>query len=230
MNEKQQSLLSALNIVEWQQRAAEKAITTTEPARASPATSEPTIAWDTLQTMIAGCTRCELHNSRLHAVFGSGNPHADLVIVGEAPGANEDRQGLPFVGRAGQLLTKMLAAIHINRDQVFICNVLKCRPPNNRDPLPKEVATCSLYLEQQLAHIKPKCLLAVGRIAAHYLLGVEKPLSQLRGIKWQFGTQHIPLFITYHPAYLLRNPRDKRKAYLDLCQVAAFIQQLALSS
>ncbi len=229
MNEKQRSLLSALNIVEWQQRTAEKAIMATEPLRDSLESSDPNIDWESLQTMISGCTRCELHRSRLHTVFGSGNRHADLVIVGEAPGANEDRQGLPFVGRAGQLLTKMLAAIRLNRDQVFICNVLKCRPPNNRDPLPKEVATCSLYLEQQLAHIKPKCLLAVGRIAAHYLLGVEKPLSQLRGIQWQFGTQNIPLFITYHPAYLLRNPRDKRKAYLDLCQVAAFIDQLALS-
>lgn len=218
MNAKQQHTLNELKVTRWQSRD----LTTTIPETVVVDTE---LSWDALQNTISSCTKCELHKSRLNTVFGSGNPNAELVIIGEAPGANEDRQGEPFVGRAGQLLTKMLTAIGYERNQVFICNVLKCRPPNNRDPSAKEVATCTPYLEQQLAQIKPRCLLAVGRVAAHYLLGLEKPLGQLRGHEWQFGADNIPLFITYHPAYLLRNPRDKRKAYADLCLVTSFLKQ-----
>lgn len=218
MNAMQQHLLNGLNIVQWQQRGSQPLEVAAETRK-----NKDLPDWDSLQKQVATCTRCPLHKSRLNPVFGSGSPNADLVIVGEAPGASEDRQGLPFVGRSGQLLTKMLAAIGYQRDNVFICNVLKCRPPNNRDPSAEEVAACTTYLEMQLAHMKPRCLLAVGRVAAHYLLGIEKPLRQLRGTEWRFGQQQVPLFITYHPAYLLRNPRDKQKAYIDLCQVAEFL-------
>jgi len=218
MNLIQRTYIEALKITPWQARQE-----ISEPGEDKPTTHYGP-DWQQLKEMISNCKKCALHESRINTVFGSGNPSADLVIVGEAPGANEDRQGMPFVGRAGQLLTKMLTAIGYQREQVFICNVLKCRPPNNRDPKAVEVKTCTPYLEQQLAHIKPKCLLAVGRVAAHYLIGIEKPLNRLRTQKWQFGRENIPLFITYHPAYLLRNPRDKSKAFLDLLKVQNFLK------
>jgi len=161
------------------------------------------------------CTLCaNLAKSRQHVVFGAGNPHAELVFVGEAPGAEEDRQGLPFVGEAGQLLTKIIAAMKLRRDDVFICNVLKCRPPQNRNPLPDEIENCEPYLIRQLEIIKPKVICALGKFAAQTLLRTERSISSLRG---NFFDYHgIKLMPTYHPAYLLRNPEDKRLVWADM--------------
>jgi DNA polymerase len=154
-------------------------------------------------------------------VFGVGNTQADLLVIGEAPGADEDRQGEPFVGRAGQLLNQMLLAIGFKREQVFIANVLKCRPPNNRDPKPEEALKCEPYLLRQIALIQPRVILSVGRISAQNLLKTEIPVGKLRGRVHAFGELGIPLVVTYHPAYLLRSPEQKAKAWDDL--------QLALS-
>lgn len=165
---------------------------------------------------VSVCTRCALSTTRTQTVFGVGNERADWFVVGEAPGAEEDKQGEPFVGRAGQLLNSMLRAIGLARDAVFIANVLKCRPPNNRDPSAAEVAQCLPYLEQQLALVKPKIVLVVGRIAAQSLLGSEAPLGKLRQQTHRFGAARVPLVVTYHPAYLLRSPAEKRKAWEDL--------------
>ena len=172
--------------------------------------------WPELASRVAGCTRCTLHETRTRTVFGTGNRAADWMIVGEAPGADEDRQGEPFVGRAGQLLTAMLAAIGLRREEVYITNILKCRPPENRDPLPEEVACCHEYLERQIALVDPALLLVVGRIAAHNLLQTDLPIGRLRGRVHRYGTAGIPLVVTYHPAYLLRSPLEKRKSWEDL--------------
>lgn len=176
-----------------------------------------------LAETVAQCTMCELHHTRTQTVFGVGNVNAKLMIIGEAPGFHEDEQGEPFVGRAGQLLTAMLKSIGFKREDVYIANILKCRPPNNRDPLAEEVAQCTQYLDQQIATIKPQLLLAVGRIAAHYLMQTKAPLSSLRSQKHLYGKDNTPLIITYHPAYLLRNPQDKKKAYQDLLFVTSHL-------
>jgi DNA polymerase len=157
-----------------------------------------------------------LSATRTQTVFGVGNPKAEWLIVGEAPGAEEDRRGEPFVGRAGQLLDSMLRAIGLAREEVFIANVLKCRPPGNRDPAPLEVRECLPYLERQIELLRPKIMLAVGRIAAHNLLRTETTLARLRQQVHKFGSSKVPLVVTYHPAYLLRTPADKRKAWEDL--------------
>lgn len=172
--------------------------------------------WKTLQQNALNCKKCELCQTRTHVVFGTGNEQADLMIIGEAPGFHEDQKGEPFVGRAGQLLNNMLAAIELDRKTIYIANVVKCRPPQNRDPLKEEVATCTPYLLEQMAYIQPKLLVAVGRIAAQFLLDSKKTLASLRQTIHTYGDNHIPLIVTYHPAYLLRNPADKKKAYLDL--------------
>ena len=171
---------------------------------------------DELKQTVSNCTQCELHRSRTQTVFGAGHPAADWLIIGEAPGADEDRLGEPFVGRAGQLLTSMLRAMGLAREEVFIANILKCRPPNNRDPEENEVSSCSLYLRQQIEFIQPKIILVVGRIAAHSLLKVDTPISKMRGQKYLYQDTDIPVIATYHPAYLLRSPQQKRKAWEDL--------------
>ncbi len=171
--------------------------------------------WDELRTAVAACTRCRLHESRTQTVFGVGNTEADWMIIGEAPGAEEDRRGEPFVGRAGKLLDEMLLAIGEKRESVFIANILKCRPPNNRDPGPDEAASCRPYLERQIELVQPKVILAVGRIAAQQLLQSDAPVGRLRGKVHQLGD--MPLVVTYHPAYLLRSPSQKRKSWDDLC-------------
>ncbi len=170
--------------------------------------------WEALNTAIRGCTRCALSGSRKQAVCGVGSRQADWLIIGEAPGADEDRQGEPFVGRAGQLLNEMLKAIGLQREQVFIANVLKCRPPNNRDPQPAEIDCCLPYLRRQVELLQPKVILVVGRIAAQTLLQADKPLGALRGKRHDF--EGIPLVVTYHPAYLLRSPTQKSKSWADL--------------
>jgi DNA polymerase len=177
---------------------------------------EAGVDWPELRARVAACTRCALCNTRTQTVFGVGSQTADWLIVGEAPGAEEDRQGEPFVGRAGQLLNSMLRAIGLAREQVYIANVLKCRPPGNRDPSASEAAECLPYLEQQIALLKPKIMLAVGRIASQNLLRTEVTLGRLRQQVHRFGLSQVPLVVTYHPAYLLRTPADKRKAWEDL--------------
>jgi uracil-DNA glycosylase len=177
---------------------------------------EAALDWEQLRAQVAACTRCALSATRTQTVFGVGNRRAEWLIVGEAPGAEEDRQGEPFVGRAGQLLNSMLRAIGLKREEVYIANVLKCRPPGNRDPGADEVLECLPYLERQIALLRPRILLAVGRIAAQNLLRTDAALARLRQQVHSFGISRVPLVVTYHPAYLLRTPGDKRKAWEDL--------------
>jgi DNA polymerase len=186
------------------------------PPSAAAAAREAGVDWPELRARVAACTRCGLSATRTQTVFGVGNLHAEWLIVGEAPGADEDRQGEPFVGRAGQLLNSMLHAVGLAREQVYIANVLKCRPPGNRDPNPTEAAECLPYLERQIALLKPKIMLAVGRIAAQNLLHTDKTLGSLRQQVHRFGASAVPLIVTYHPGYLLRTPTDKRKTWEDL--------------
>lgn len=200
--------------------AARVAVNVTTPAAPEPAavlSAAPDVRaadWDTLAGCVRDCTACELHKTRTQTVFGVGNRQAEWMIIGEAPGADEDRQGEPFVGRAGQLLNAMLRAMGFPRETVFIANVLKCRPPGNRDPKPEESASCAGYLARQIELVNPKVILCVGRIAAQTLLNTDTPIGKLRGQVHQLGTR--PMVVTYHPAYLLRSPGEKRKAWTDL--------------
>jgi uracil-DNA glycosylase family 4 len=204
--------LRTLGITPWALRAAPPA----GPPAADPTLRDDTLDWQPLRARVAVCTRCAHSATRTQTVFGVGSHSADWLIVGEAPGAEEDRRGEPFVGRAGQLLNAMLRAVGLAREQVYIANVLKCRPPNNRDPAAGEAAECLPYLERQVALLRPKIMLAVGRIAAHNLLGTDVPLGKMRQQVHSFGAARVPLVVTYHPAYLLRTPTDKRKAWDDL--------------
>ena len=174
------------------------------------------IGWEALRGRVSACTLCELHVTRTQTVFGVGNPRARWMFIGEAPGAEEDRQGEPFVGRAGQLLTSMLNALGFRRDDVYIANVLKCRPPGNRDPKPDEARSCRGYLDRQIELVSPLLIVAVGRIAAQNLLATDSALARLRGQVHALGERRWPLIVTYHPAYLLRSPGEKRKAWQDL--------------
>jgi DNA polymerase len=185
------------------------------------------LGWDQLQAAVAVCQRCELHATRTQAVFGVGDRNARWMFIGEAPGADEDRQGEPFVGRAGQLLTSMIRALGLRREDVFIANVLKCRPPGNRDPRPQEAAACRGYLERQVALVNPTLVVAVGRIAAQELLATATPIARLRGKLHAFGARNWPLLVTYHPAYLLRTPAEKRKAWADLLYARQQFERLA---
>jgi uracil-DNA glycosylase family 4 len=182
------------------------------PAR--PATAAAANAFEALRAEVLGCSRCRLAEGRTTVVFGEGDAEADLLVVGEAPGYEEDRSGRPFVGPAGQLLDKMLAAIGFRRDEVFICNVLKCRPPRNRDPVADEVASCRPYLRRQVELIQPKVICAFGRFAAQTLLDKELSLNRLRGLTHEF--MGVPVVVSYHPAALLRNTSWKRPAWEDL--------------
>jgi len=175
------------------------------------------------KSTVMTCKKCpELAMCRNSVVFGDGNMKADLVFVGEAPGAEEDRQGLPFVGKAGQLLTKMIEAIQMRRQDVYICNVIKCRPPNNRTPLPDEIGNCLPYLEKQIKTIQPRIVCALGAVAARALLNTTRSISSMRGHNFEY--QGAKLIVTYHPAYLLRNPADKKKAWEDLKRVRSELQ------
>jgi uracil-DNA glycosylase family 4 len=238
--------LEALGIDRWVPRASQEVLA--EPvavplaARAEPpviqapqarvppaplAPLEPGIDWQPLRERVAACTACDLCKTRTQTVFGVGNTSAEWLVIGEAPGAEEDRQGEPFVGRAGQLLNAMLLAIGLPRETVFIANMLKCRPPGNRDPKPEEVARCLPFLQAQVALLRPKIILVVGRIAAQNLLATDAPLARLRGKLHHFGEADTPLVVTYHPAYLLRTPADKRKAWEDLKFARSTWQRLA---
>jgi uracil-DNA glycosylase family 4 len=186
--------------------------------------------WPGLAQQVANCQLCDLHATRKQAVFGVGNQQADWLIIGEAPGADEDRQGEPFVGRAGQLLNAMLKAIGLTREQVYIANILKCRPPNNRDPSPEEAACCSPYLQRQIELIQPRLILALGRIAAQRLLQTNTSLARLRGKVHTLETTQSSVIVTYHPAYLLRSPAEKRKAWQDLQFAQHFVAQATAAS
>ncbi len=223
--DQQRQILHAMGITIWQQRdqtGAVANITTEERQVTQPSTR----SWQALQQCVQDCQLCGLARTRKQTVFGVGDIKAELMIIGEAPGAEEDRRGEPFVGRAGQLLDAMLMSIGLSRQQVFIANILKCRPPQNRDPKEDEIATCTPYLIQQIDHIKPKLILAVGRIAAQYLLASKQSLGRLRGETHTYTAADIPLRVSYHPAYLLRSPREKRKSYQDLLAVQQFLHEV----
>jgi uracil-DNA glycosylase family 4 len=214
--------LAALGVPDWKQRSvplphAPPAARAHEPAAGpNPVLVAGADSWEQVEAEVAGCTRCSLHECRTRTVFGVGSRTARWLIVGEAPGEEEDRQGEPFVGRAGKLLDSMLRAIGLDRREVFIANVLKCRPPNNRNPNPAEVAQCLPYLERQIALLQPSIMLALGSVAAQNLLATDVPVGRLRGQLHAFGNARTPLVVTYHPAYLLRSPGEKRKAWEDL--------------
>ena len=193
----------------------------TVPSSTMAATGVATLDWPALREAVAGCQACALCESRKNTVFGVGHTSAEWMIVGEAPGEQEDKQGEPFVGAAGQLLDAMLQAVGLTRSeadaahQVFIANTLKCRPPRNRNPQPEELAQCAPFLHRQIALVRPKVLLAMGRFAIQQLLGRDEPIGRLRG---QVHDYHgTPVIVTYHPAYLLRQPTEKAKAWEDLC-------------
>ena len=215
--QQRQAYLQAMGIDVWEPR------NTDEPAPAAAAAPATGLDWEELRDCVASCTRCELAKGRTTTVFGVGNTNADWLIIGEAPGAEEDRRGEPFVGRAGQLLDQMLLAIGQSRDSVFIANILKCRPPTNRDPRPEESAACRDYLERQIELIQPKIILAVGKIAAQNLLGSDEPVGRMRGRRHDLGG--IPMVVTYHPAYLLRSPSQKYKSWSDLCLAARLMSE-----
>jgi uracil-DNA glycosylase len=189
--------------------------------------SAPVTSAESLETIrldLGECQRCKLAPMRTNIVFGSGNPHAELVFVGEAPGFDEDQQGLPFVGRAGQLLTKIIESIGIKREDAYICNVLKCRPPDNRNPEPDEVAACNPYLRRQLAAIRPIVVCCLGTFAAQTVLQVAAPISKLRGRF--FDMDGMRVIATFHPAYLLRSPEKKREVWEDMKQIRAELFRL----
>jgi uracil-DNA glycosylase len=188
----------------------------------APIKSAPAQSLLQIREELGDCQRCRLAGGRQQIVFGTGNPNADLVFVGEAPGFEEDRQGEPFVGAAGQLLTKMIEAMGFARDQVYICNVIKCRPPENRNPEPDEVAACEPFLKKQLAALRPRIIVTLGKFAAHALLRVDTPITRLRGTFRSY--EGVPLMPTFHPAYLLRNPSSKREVWDDLQQVIAALK------
>lgn len=228
--EQRQRYLETMGIQRWVPRvvpdapAASGAVPVASEASQAPAPvvevsagDIPRLDWEELVARVAACSRCgELAATRTQTVFGVGDRQADWLFIGEAPGAEEDRQGEPFVGRAGQLLDSMLFALGLKRGRgVYIANILKCRPPGNRDPKPEEARACRAYLERQIDLIQPRIIVALGRIAAQNLLGTDEPLGRLRGKPLNY--RDIPLVITYHPAYLLRQPADKRKAWEDLC-------------
>ena len=218
-------MLARMGVEVWRARGAEheaapaEAFESSAPSLVAPRDSGASplaMDWPELAACVAACTRCELHQGRTQTVFGVGDREARVLVIGEAPGAEEDKRGEPFVGRAGQLLNAMLAAVGMARETVYIANILKCRPPQNRDPKAEEVLACSPYLERQIALIEPTLILAVGRIAAQNLLQVETPIGRMRGQLHSYGNRSIPVVVTYHPAYLLRSPGEKRKAWDDL--------------
>ena len=180
--------------------------------------------WPMIESQVSNCKKCCLHKGRNNTVFGDGNRNSDWFFIGEAPGKDEDLQGKPFVGRAGRLLSEVIFSMGLSREDVFIANILKCRPPDNRDPMPEEVQQCFPYLEKQIELVKPKIIVAVGRIAAHSLLGSDLPMGKLRGKIHGFGSSEIPTLIIYHPAYLLRSPSQKKKVWEDLQLVNDFLK------
>jgi uracil-DNA glycosylase len=254
--ERQRAMLGAMGITVWTPAAARRDDSAAPLAAAPPAPSKPlqqvdiraaraappaddarsareteiaALDWPQLRERVAACRACRLCEGRTQTVFGVGNEQAHCMIVGEAPGENEDLQGEPFVGAAGQLLDRMLHAVGLTRasaepaQQVYIANTLKCRPPRNRNPEPDELALCSAYLRRQIDLVQPRLLLAMGRFAVQTLLDSSEPIGRLRGRVHRFGER--PVVVTYHPAYLLRNPADKARAWADLCLAAQQLER-----
>jgi uracil-DNA glycosylase len=227
LSSRRQQYLEAIGIDLWVRRTPDKGVEAAVPSAPAADMLEVAEPWELLLSEVRACRLCPLHTTRTQGVLGVGPKRADWLVIGEAPGAEEDRRGEPFVGAAGQLLDAMLRAIGLDRrTNVYIANVLKSRPPNNRDPRPEEVEACLPYLVRQIRLLQPKIMLAVGRIAAQNLLRTDTPLSRLRGRVHRFGEQQTPLVVTYHPAYLLRTPADKRKAWEDLKFARSVYQQL----
>src|SRR5688572_20638237 len=244
MDARRLAYLKALEIDVWERRDGSARATVpqaeTAPAapplemKAIPVADSPAeqsgvsrMGWDELATAVRSCTKCPLHLTRTNGVFGVGDRRARWLIIGEAPGADEDKQGEPFVGRAGQLLNSMLKAIGLEREQVFIANILKSRPPNNRDPRPEEVRACIPYLFRQIELINPRLILCVGRIAAQTLLQTNTPIGKLRGKVHRIAANR-PMIVTYHPAYLLRSPGEKRKSWDDLLFAVRTFESLGM--
>jgi DNA polymerase len=221
--------LAEIGIPVWRTRASAAVAVRQEPGAEIAVPIAPTApdaaAWSQLEANVRACTLCALHRTRTQTVFGVGRRDAPLFVIGEAPGADEDRQGEPFVGRAGQLLNAMLRSIGLARAEVYIANILKCRPPNNRDPEQSESASCTRYLERQIELVQPRVLLAVGRIAAQWLLQTDSPIGRVRGRALRYGARNTPLVVTYHPAYLLRSPLEKAKAWSDLLLVKELLSR-----
>lgn len=238
MSKRRDEVLGLLGVERWLARSADAspsaapvalapAVVNLPPALPIVVPADTGIAsdWDGLRAQVSNCQRCKLCATRTNTVFGVGNPAASLMVVGEGPGADEDASGEPFVGRAGKLLDEMLKAIGRSRSEnVFIANVVKCRPPGNRDPEKDEVEACRNYLDAQIAHVKPKLIVALGRIAAQRLLLTDEPLSKLRGPLHEYGLSQTPVFVTYHPAYLLRAPKEKAKSWEDLKKIAQHLK------
>ena len=211
----QRQYLAAMDIPVWVRREQPGHALSIEPQETNPAGVQQ-MDWEQLRASVSDCRLCELCKTRKQTVFGVGDRDANCLIVGEAPGAEEDRLGDPFVGRAGQLLNYMLRAIGLEREQVYIANILKCRPPGNRDPRPEEMASCEPYLLRQIDLLKPKVIVAAGRIAAQSLLRSTTPIGRLRGRRHIYAPAELPMVVTYHPAYLLRSPLQKSKSWEDL--------------
>jgi uracil-DNA glycosylase family 4 len=224
MNPRRVASLKALEIDVWERRGLAPAAAVAPAPVVADGGAQP--GWDELERAVKTCTLCPLHKTRTQGVFGVGNRSAEWMVIGEAPGADEDRQGEPFVGRAGQLLNSMLKAIGLRREQVFIANILKSRPPNNRDPKPEEVQACIPYLFRQIELVNPRLILCVGRIAAQTLLETDTPIGKLRGQLHRIAGNR-PMIVTYHPAYLLRSPGEKRKSWADLLLALRTFEQQA---
>ena len=214
MNPRRLAILDAMGVTAWVPRQAPAAVRAAGPAG---------LDWEALEAAVSGCRRCGLCETRTQTVFGNGSRQARLMVIGEAPGAEEDRQGEPFVGRAGLLLNSMLHAAGFERGDVYVANILKCRPPNNRDPGDAEAESCLPYLRRQIELVSPDVILCVGRIAAQRLLGREDALARMRGRA--HAVAGVPVVVTYHPAYLLRSPGEKRKAWADLRFALGVLEQ-----
>jgi DNA polymerase len=243
MDQRKLSCLNAMGITVWRSRAADDSPPEPVPwAQTAPRVpeAEPPSApcgddsvpfsdadLPSLQRIVSGCVRCGLHQTRTQTVFGVGAPDAQLMIIGEAPGADEDRMGEPFVGRAGRLLNAMLGAVGLARGSVYIANIIKCRPPKNRDPKPDETARCAPYLKRQIELVRPKLILAVGRVAAQNLLATTTAIGRLRGQVHREPVSGTPVLVTYHPAYLLRSPGEKRKSWEDLKRARRMLEDPA---
>ena len=216
--------LDAIGIPVWVRRAAARPAGRAEATRATAAVTAPAAqVLEAIDAQVRDCRKCALHRGRTRTVFGVGRPDAACMFIGEAPGAEEDARGEPFVGRAGKLLDAMLAAIGLRRGDVYIANIVKCRPPRNRDPHTDEITACSAYLRRQIEAVSPRLLVAAGRVAAQSLLETAKPIGQLRGRTYRYGEDRLPVLVMYHPAYFLRSPLEKRKAWDDLLRLRSLL-------
>ena len=219
--------LDAIGIPVWVRRGTVHTASPADPQSAAGETDTACLpaaqVLETIDTQVRDCRKCALHQTRTRTVFGVGRPDAVCMFIGEAPGAEEDARGEPFVGRAGKLLDAMLAAIDLRRGDVYIANIVKCRPPRNRDPHAGEIAACSGYLRRQIEAVSPRLLVAAGRVAAQSLLSTTKPIGQLRGRTYRYGEDALPVLVMYHPAYFLRSPLEKRKAWDDLKRLRSML-------